>query len=67
VSDGAEPTSPPPTDPSTSERERPRPSSITLSDADRQRFIESIDQQIADIEDRQRRFLCGRPYRFECS
>ena len=53
MSDGADPTSPPPTDPASSERERHRPSSITLSEAERRRFIESIDRQMAEIEERQ--------------
>jgi hypothetical protein len=54
VSDGADPTSPPPTAPSTSERERPRTPGVTLSDAERRQFIESINRQIAEIEERQR-------------
>jgi hypothetical protein len=51
VSDGADPTSPPLTSP-LDERQGRKLSSITLSEEERSRLIDSIDRQLAELEGR---------------
>jgi hypothetical protein len=52
VSDGADPTSPQLAGSPELERERPKLSSITLTEKERTRIVESIDRQIAEIDSR---------------
>jgi len=52
VSDAADPTPPLPPDPPSRVWEHRKLSNITLSKQERDRLLESIDRQIAEIDDR---------------